>query len=254
MREKDWKQLFDQYRMPCPSQELKEDQIRRVLQAYRSMRPVHKKTKLQRWADAAGHLSAFTWFFQAVLLLLLGAAFLVDWIDALGVAVFTAPLLGIIGTLELMRSYAWNMWELEQSCRYHLPQMMGMKMVVLGILDFLVLIVFGVVGGCGGWGMNGFLIQILIPFLLSNAVSLWLMRRFRNSYGFGILLAAGLFMSVLNVQVSAVVGRYLRSISQSGGQSVILLVSLASAGILAVSIRQFLKSCKGEEKRTWSFN
>lgn len=254
MKEKDWKLLFEQCPLPKPGEGRKEEQMGQIMDAYRSLRPLYRKSRLQKWEHVAGSLSPFTWLLQAGLLLLLGFAFLVDWMDGEMVAVFTAPLMGIVGMLELMRSYAWNMWELEQSCRYNLLQMMSIKMMILGLMDLLVLLVAGAAGAYGRFGMNGFLLQILIPFLLSDALYLWLLGRFRNTCGIGMLLAAGMFMAVGNLQVAKGIEAGFEISKWMGGPNAAGLLTLLSVGILAISIYRFLKSCDGEERKVWNFD
>ena len=55
--------------------------------------------------------------------------------DTLLVLSACAPLPGVIGLIELLRSWQSGMWELEEACRYHLQQIQGMRLLVLGITD-----------------------------------------------------------------------------------------------------------------------
>lgn len=55
---------------------------------------------------------------------------------------FIMALLGIVGFPELCKSFSYQMWELEQSCKYNLRQLVSLKLFIIGMIDLV--LVFGI--------------------------------------------------------------------------------------------------------------
>ena len=53
---------------------------------------------------------------------------------------FIVALLGVIGFPEICKSFSCQMWELEQSCKYNLRQIVAMKPSIIGTVDLLAIL------------------------------------------------------------------------------------------------------------------
>lgn len=58
---------------------------------------------------------------------------------------FFIAILGIVGFPEICKSFSYQMWELEQSCKYNLQQIVTIKLVIIGVFDLLVITILAVV-------------------------------------------------------------------------------------------------------------
>ena len=53
---------------------------------------------------------------------------------------FIVALLGVIGFPEICKSFSWQMWELEQSCKYNLRQITAIKLSIIGTADLIIIL------------------------------------------------------------------------------------------------------------------
>ena len=199
-------------------------------------------------------LSKGTLFGQAVILLA-GILIAMNGRDQryLMVMSICIPLVGVVGGLEILRSFASGMWELEQTCRYDLRQVMGMKLFIIGITDLMSLGLWIVLGNIRGTGITHMLIFVLIPFNISNIVYLLILKIFgRNCSGF-VFAAAGVGMSMVMTfmnQFFADLELYTKELSLFAG----VLGSMASFVLMGILGYRFLNHLKEEEIVECSFN
>ncbi len=102
----------------------------------------------------------------------------------LGTASAASSAMGIFLMMELNRSSAIGMMELEQTCYLNWKQVWCVKMILFGCLDILLLTVMvAVIAGNTSCGMFRVLVYLLVPFLLSNAVQLLVFTMLRGRKG-----------------------------------------------------------------------
>ena len=53
---------------------------------------------------------------------------------------FIVALLGVVGFPEVCKSFSYQMWELEQSCKYNLRQIAAIKLSIIGTIDQLIIL------------------------------------------------------------------------------------------------------------------
>lgn len=98
------------------------------------------------------YISPLLWIFQ---LLFFGVClFMIYQIDnstdvtwLLSTISFVVAFLGVIGFPEVCKSFSSQMWELEQSCKYNLRQIVTIKLSVIGSVDMLIVFILSVVAG-----------------------------------------------------------------------------------------------------------
>lgn len=96
------------------------------------------------------------------------------------------------------RLFSWHMAELEQTLYLNLKQMICIRMLEAGVVDSGVLaILTGVGGGCSVSGTGVYFLYMLVPFLWSDVLYLYMLTAFRNLFsGFG-QTAAGVICGLL---------------------------------------------------------
>lgn len=112
--------------------------------------------------------------------------------------------LGIWGFPELCRAYSHQMWELEQSCPYNLRQILSLKLLLMGGLDFLLFA------------------AISAPANLRSGISLWEMVRY-FLFPFSMICIISFF------GVEFLRGKKLRTLLLAAGSSMLLLLFLMAA-------------------------
>jgi len=97
----------------------------------------------------------------------------------LGTASVLASYMGIFLMLELSRSRSFGVLEIEQTCYLNLKQIWCVKMLLFGCLDIVLLtvMILGVAGNTA-WSLFQVMVYLLVPFVISNALQLWVFTRF----------------------------------------------------------------------------
>lgn len=197
MREKQWEQEIKEILKKNQGPEIQEKRrrgtIEFVTEQMKKQTLMTKKSYFTRILEEAAFISPMTWAMQAILFVFFASRKIVN-LDVLSIL---APLVGIIGITEILKSYSHNVWEVETVCRYDLRQLMGMKMLIIGITDFLILISMIAIVGETGETLVRSLFFILVPFHLSNGIYLAIMKVMNRKCSNTILIMAGILCAFL---------------------------------------------------------
>lgn len=88
---------------------------------------------------------------------------------------------GNICLSSIMRLFSWHMAELEQTLYLNLRQMVCIRMLEAGIFDLIVLLLLlGFIGEKSSIGAGEYLLYMLVPFLWSDTMYLFMLFFFRN--------------------------------------------------------------------------
>lgn len=241
-----------QYEAPAPRQDQKELTKLLAAKALAKKPLTQGKPLSQRLLEQAAYISPVTWALQAmVVLLVLGG------LGAAGGAMFfsristAAPLLGIIGGCELIRSYGHNMWELEMSCRHNLRSVFAVKMLILGSVDFLILAAAICGAGLGGSSFALTAVMILVPFNLSNGLYLWMIVKLRHRCTNYALAGTGVFLSLVMLWINS-------GLSQSRlvsvlSQYMVTMPILAASLALVIAAAAILLRNSGKGYNKWNY-
>ena len=159
------------------------------------------------------------------------------------------PFLGVICVPELTKSFSLGMWELEQSCCFHLRKLMAAKMAVLGTVDGVFLIFLMAAVGSRGTGFTEAVLALLLPFQVSNAVYLGLFQVLKRHCSGYVLTAAGIFMAggILMLR------QYLPELPVTVSAGMAAGIGIAGFVLLLVSGYGVIKQMDREETVIWNF-
>ena len=150
---------------------------------------------------------------------------------------FCVAALGIFGFPELCKSFPFQMWELEQSCKYNLRQIVTLKLAILGTLDLLLTMGLAVVVGAQIsiplWEVA---VYLLVPFNLSCIVSFFTLGILRDKESEWLLLPVGgaaIFLMMICVN------RF--SLYQAVSIPIWVIAYILTLAILVERAAQFLK-------------
>jgi len=242
--EKEIRAFLAGIRQPEIEEERKRQSLALFRQQRKRLRFTGKKPYAQRLWEQAAYISPGAWLGQGGVVLLMGFAFhFFYWGkgDILVTLAACAPLFGLIGFTEVMKSYQKDMWELEQSCRYNLRELAAMRLLIFGLVDLVLVAVIFAMGLCIGIRADLLILFFLVPVLLSDSIYLRLMERFRKGFGAmvpagaGILMAAGWLILCVEIWKNV---RLAMLLLRPWALAVLLLLSLV---LLAESCAQFLQ-------------
>lgn len=110
------------------------------------------------------------------------------------------PLLAVLTAAEISRSDIFGMSEIEAGCRFALPQVIGARMIILGICNFAVIAAAAVISGIfSPLGIVKSVLYILTPYVSVNGISLAIFGKVRGQDGIYLSAAAALAVSFAGV-------------------------------------------------------
>lgn len=161
------------FEAPQPNQQEKASFLRTLPQPQISM--------WQFILTQATYLRKWTLFFSVLLLFpaLIGAYYIEK--NTLWIVSAFVPFLGLLVVTENARSIVYGMNEFEMSTRFSLRSVILARMGVLGVLDLLILCSL-IPLCCGGNDFSLFQtgIYLLVPYLLTVNIGLWITRHFHS--------------------------------------------------------------------------
>lgn len=110
------------------------------------------------------------------------------------------PLLAVLTAAEISRSDIFGMSEIEAGCRFALPQVIGARMIILGICNFVVIATVTVISGVfSPFGIAMSALYILTPYVSVNGISLAIFGKVKGQDGVYLSTAAALGVSLAGV-------------------------------------------------------
>lgn len=254
-RIEDIEHMLHNMRGPKPDEYRKKLAVNRAVleftgQPVRSKKPFYKIIMAQ-----AGYISPVTWILQFVIFLCIvwflkqsaGAQML--HLVALSVG---APLFGLVGVTEVTRSFSHQMWELENTCRYNLRYVLGMKMLVLGLADLFLFSFLLQIGIGQGSAFPALAVCLLVPFHLSNIVYLLILMKTDGRCTIQTLCAVGLIMAALSFYFSeSLITAESSKLEVLGRVGIFGILLLTFIGMLSM-IAAFLARNSWEEQKVWN--
>ncbi|MBR6708683.1 MAG: hypothetical protein IKL84_03285 [Clostridia bacterium] len=136
--------------------------------AYRPQPKVRPMYPLRELIMVSRYISCPFWAGQLLLLLMM---ILIGRERA--AVMLGAPIVAMIGFGELVRAFAYGMWELEQTCRCHLRRLLFGRFVVTGLFDLAVLLTANALIGGKIPALRGAVYSVTL-FTLTSFICFWL--------------------------------------------------------------------------------
>lgn len=150
---------------------------------------------------------------------------------------FIVALLGVVGFPEICKSFSYQMWELEQSCKYNLRQLIAIKLTIIGTLDLLIILAITfftcLQTELPMWEMA---LYLFVPFNLACIASFFVTTRARNKNTVLPIFPAGFGVAFLMLLC---INRF--SLYQSISIPLWLILCLCTFTILIWKATQFIK-------------
>lgn len=110
------------------------------------------------------------------------------------------PFLAVFTSAEISRSSVFGMSELEAGCRFAIPQLVGARMLILGVCNFIVIAAAAVISGIfSPFGIAMSALYILTPFVSVCGISLVIFGKVKGQDGVYLSGAAALAVSMLGI-------------------------------------------------------
>lgn len=239
-----------------------QDLMRLLQEAFAAPAPQHKELFLKKAETKVIHKPGISYG----QFLMLQAAYIRNWVWAVSVLVFGAalllgqfmerdalwvlssmmPFLAVSALAENLRSESYGMAELEMSSRFSLKSVVLARMGILGIVHLAVLCLAALLcsKNCGGtlWQTG---VYLMVPYLLTDGVCLWLIRKIRGKEAVYASAAVAVVIGVLPDM-----GRYAVGVLYEEEMFFWWLIALML--LLGITFSEGKKNLERTEELTWN--
>ena len=204
--------------------------------------PVQEVCWYKRIGNQFKYISPLLWLSQ---LLAIGLCMLLisqigsdtDLTAILSAISFIVALLGVVGFPELCKSFSYQMWELEQSCKYNLRQIVAIKLSIIGTIDLIIILAITLFTSLQTelpmWEMA---LYLFVPFNLACIISFFITSLARNKNSVSPIFPAGFGFAFLMLLC---INRF--SPYQSISIPIWLILCFGTFAILIWKAAQFIK-------------
>lgn len=159
-----------------------------------------------------------------------------DKLQILMLASTAAPLLGLVGSQVIARSFTYNMMEIELSTKHSLEKLMIVRMLLLSMFDIVCLALLSSFFGIQlEREISLMLLYLLVPFNLTCLGCLWILNRVRNRDCGSYCLAFGGVFLLTQFVLSFNQSNKVYGTSTTGIWLVVLLISSV---FIAIEVRK----------------
>lgn len=222
--------ILKQYTLPEIHPGIRRHQIAQLSADIRDMDYLPPQSFTGQLMTQLSFISGWIWLAQAGILFLLFLCFFrADPFQVNMMMFCLASALSLILTCEMSKSFRAGAWEMEAACRYNLAQIFLFRLCILLGGDFLVLTAALVTYRMADGSLWQFCLFTLLPFFLSSATSLWVLRRIGNRCNSAAIAAISLFLVNLTAWVTPLMEKGLSHLGLSLAEAIPVITLLALA-------------------------
>lgn len=182
--------LLKQYTPPEIDSDIRNFHIAQLSEDIREMDYLPQQSFIRQILTHLSFISGWIWFIQAAMLCLIFFYVFQANVLLVNMLLFSlAPGLSLILVYELSKSFRADIWEMEAACRYNLAQIFLFRLCILFGADFLVLAGALAVYRMADGALWEFCFYALLPFFLTSAASLYLLRRMGSRWSSAVMAA-----------------------------------------------------------------
>lgn len=171
--------LLKQYMPPEIRPDIRRSQITQLSADIRNIDYLPCQSFSEQILTQLSFISGWVWPAQAgILFLIFYYVFRTDLLLLNMILSCLAPGLSLILICEISKSFRANIWEMEAACRYNLAQIFFFRLSILFGGDFVVLTCALIAYRMADGLLWQFCFYAVLPFFLTSAVSLYILRRF----------------------------------------------------------------------------
>ena len=139
-----------------------------------------KATRTSVYITQAGYISKRLWVLSAMIMMVIFVIaskemFLTTTIKAISGVL---PFLSLLGIIEIQKSRAYHMVELEMSCPFNFGKITLIRMAIIGTYSFLFVLMVTLCTNQINQSFLTYFIYLSVPFMVSSYLSIWIINRF----------------------------------------------------------------------------
>ena len=115
------------------------------------------------------------------------------------------PILAFFQITEMQRSFKYNMYEIEMACKVNLGEVITTRLIIMTIINLVIITLFAIITGVKfQTGINLIIVYLLVPFLVTNVVSIEVSKILKNKQNdvsnMSIVVIINMLLFILNIR------------------------------------------------------
>ena len=156
------------------------------------------------------------------------------------------PILALLQIIELEKSFKYNMYEIEISCKLNLKELILIKLIIYAFVNLCIMTIFAIIAGSYfKYSISLLILYFLVPLMITNTINIGIIRLQKHKsnelINFIVMLFVNAILLIIDIKFP-----YVYETSNT----------LIWAGLLIIAIYYFVKNvyeiCEKEEDFIWN--
>ena len=110
------------------------------------------------------------------------------------------PVLVLLQMIELEKSFKYNMYEIEISCKLNLKELILIKLIIYAFINLCFMTIFAIVAGSYfKYSISLLILYFLVPFMITNAINIGIIRMLKSKSNELISFISMIFVNAILV-------------------------------------------------------
>lgn len=194
-----WREILNKRELPIIDENKKRQSIEILKKEIANIEITVKESYFEKIKRYVPFMSKITFLIQFVLLIV--GIFVIKsstFEKTRLILSLVMPILAFLQIMELEKSFKYNMYEIEMSCKMHLKELISIKLLVNSIINLLIMTVFaGLTAINFGNEIYYLIIYFLVPFMITNVINIGVMKISKNKSNEIINITVTLLMNII---------------------------------------------------------
>ena len=177
-----WREILNKRELPSIDENKKRQSIKILKMEIANTEITVKESYFEKIKRYIPFMSKITFFFQFILLLV-GILVIksMNFEKTRLILSLVMPILAFLQIMELEKSFKYNMYEIEMSCKMDLKELISIKLIINTFINLCIMTVFAVMTGTHFEQKSYVLIlYFLVPFMITNVANILTIRLLKN--------------------------------------------------------------------------
>ena len=201
-----WREILNKRELPSIDENKKRQSIEILKMEIANTEITVKESYFEKIKRYIPFMSKITFLFQFILLLV-GILVIksMNFEKTRLILSLVMPILAFLQIMELEKSFKYNMYEIEMSCKMDLKESISIKLIINTFINLCIMTVFAVMTGTHFEQKSYVLIlYFLVPFMITNVANILTMRLLKNKSNEIVNMTIMLLINAILFETSSV--------------------------------------------------
>ncbi len=201
-----WREILNKRELPSIDENKKRQSIEILKMEIANTEVIVKESYFEKIKRYIPFMSKITFLFQFILLLV-GIVVIksMTFEKTRLILSLVMPILAFLQIMELEKSFKYNMYEIEMSCKMDLKELISIKLIINTFINLCIMTIFAVATGTHFEQESYVLIlYFLLPFMITNVANIVTMRLLKNKsneiVNMTIMLLVNAILFIINIK------------------------------------------------------